>query len=327
MRLLLIGAVLATTGCASPPSYVAAPASQSMSLERPNHRHAWMNVSAKKLDLLYISEADGEVTVYTYWQRTLVGELTDFYQPQGECVDKAGNVYVTDSFERRIVEYAHAGTKPLRTIDDSPYAPYGCSVAASTGDLAVANEAGGASKGNIAIYPGASGTPTYYTDKNIPNFRDCAYNSGGDLLASNDQQGSDVSSFAWFPTGGGRLINVTLPGPSPSWTWKDVTGIQWDGKYWVIDDYQPYRVSVIDGQGYYIGFTPIEASGGTAGPFWIYNDDPTEQGTQVVGVFSEPSRDYVYYWDYPSGGAPIAEIGKDISLQPVALTVSLSAKP
>jgi len=326
MRILLIGAVLAMAGCASSPLSVAAPSSQSMSAERPNHRHVWMDVSAKKLDLLYISEADGEVTVYTYWQHTLVGELTDFDQPEGECVDKAGDVYITDAAAERIYEYAHAGTKPLREIDDAPYAPYGCSVATSTGDLAVANEAGNASQGNIAIYPNASGTPTYYTDKSISDFRGCAYNSGGDLLASDDQPGSSVSSFAWFPTGGGRLINVDLPGPSSSWTWKNVTGIQWDGKYWVIDDYQPYRVSVIDGQGYYIGFTALQASGGTAGPFWIYNDDPTEQGTQVVGVFSEPSRDYVYYWDYPGGGAPIAEIWKGIS-RPVALTVSLSAKP
>ncbi len=71
----------------------------------------------KQRDLLYVSNADGTVSVYRYWQRTLVGVLTNFTQPMGECADAAGDVYITDYAASTISEYAHGGTKPIRVLE------------------------------------------------------------------------------------------------------------------------------------------------------------------------------------------------------------------
>lgn len=280
-----------------------------------------MDIAAKKLDLLYISEGTGEVTVYTYWQKTLVGELTGFTEPMGECVDKVGDVFIADYAAKQIVEYAHAGKKPIKTLKDSPYAPYACSVDLATGALAVANEAGSSTQGNIAIYANASGTPKFYADKNIPSSQGCAYDASGNLLVFG-QNASFYSSFAWLPKNGSKLVDINMPGPNPSWTWRDVTGIQWDGRYFVIDDYDLYRVSVINAQAYYVGQTNLTESG-AYGPFWIYNDKPNKkQGTQVVGSYNDFRYVGVYYWNYPAGGDAVASISNGIS-QPGAVTVSL----
>jgi hypothetical protein len=276
---------------------------------------------AKKVDLLYISDGNGEVTVYTYWQKTLVRELSGFTQPMGECVDKNNNVFITDYGAKEIVEYAHAGKKPIATIDDAPYAPYACSVDFTTGALAVANEAGGSGRGNVAVYAGASGTPKIYTDKKITNFQALGYDASGNLLASSGQA-TRLASFAWLPKNGAKLVDVTLPGPYNGFDWEGTDGVQWDGRYFVVDDYNLYRVSVISGQGYYIGQTQVQNGGGQGGPFWIYNIHPKKQGTQVVGPYGDFSYGDVEYWDYPNGGDPIAEISHGID-KPTAVTVSL----
>jgi len=113
---------------------------------------SWMDVGVAKQDLLYVSDSNGEVTVYRYWQHTLVGTLTDLTQPMGECTDSAGDVYITDYAAKQILEFAHGGTKPLRKLNDSPDSPYACSIASSTGSLAVANDDGGSTEGDIAIW-------------------------------------------------------------------------------------------------------------------------------------------------------------------------------
>lgn len=284
--------------------------------------HASTNIAAKKVDLLYISQSNGEVTVYTYWEKTLVGHLTGFMRPMGECVDKSGDVFIADYAAKEIVEYAHAGKKPIKVLNDSPYAPYACSVDLATGTLAVANEAGSSDQGNIAIYASASGPPKLYTDKQIPNFQACVYDANSNLLVTNGAAGSEISSFAWLPKGGNKLVDISVPGPVGSWTWENVTGLQWDGKYFVIDFYNLYRVRVINAQAYYVGETGLTEPD-VYGPFWIYNDKPNKkQGTQVVGAFNGDRYSGVEYWNYPAGGDSVSSISKGIT-EPFAVTVSL----
>lgn len=311
-RAIVLCAALAVPGCGTAATSVAPQAPSTVNVD----------TIAKKVDLLYISDGNGEVTVYTYFQKTLVGVLTGFTRPEGECADSAGNVFITDYGAKQIVEYAHAGKKPLATIDDAPYAPFACSVNPKTGALAVANDAGTSSGGNIAIFANASGAPVIFTDKRIRDFQACAYDNDGNLLASNGQADSRYSSFAWLPRNGAKLLDVTLPGPRPSSLYENVSGIQWDGKYWVIDEGNLYRVSLVSGQGFYVGETSLNIFGGQGGPFWIYNSSSGKQGTQVVGPVNEFSNSEVEYWNYPGGGDSIGYVSKSID-KATAVTVSL----
>ncbi|HEY6325810.1 MAG TPA: hypothetical protein VIW73_04745 [Candidatus Cybelea sp.] len=275
-----------------------------------------------KQDLLYVSDDNGEVTVYRYWQHTLVGALASLTQPMGECVDSASNVYITDYPAKKIFEFAHGGTRPIKQLDDSPDSPYACSVDTITGNLAVANDDGASKQGNIAIWSKGSGTPKIYGDSKLYNFKACAYDSAGNLLTTNGGNYSPPASFAWLPKGGTQLSDIHVPGPNPSWTWGAVDGVEWDGKYFGISfDYSLYRVIVTHGQAYYVGMTSFTSSG-IRGPFWFYNNKPGSQATELVGGFSGSGGSNVYYWSYPGGGSPLYTLTHGV-YKPVGVAISL----
>lgn len=303
----------------------ATPVGAAVSVPAHANTHSWMRAGTTTRNLLYVADFDNEVTVYDYKSRKLVGILTGFSRPMGECADAAGDVYITDSSAKQIVEYAHGGTQPIETLSDAPDTPYTCSVDPTTGDLAVANDNGTKKEGNIAIWTRGSGTPVTYTDSKLFSLAGCAYDSTGALLVTNGSGYSTSGSFAWLPPGGKKLIDINIPGPSSGWKWY-VSGILWDGKFFVLDDDDLYRISLIHGQAYYIGETPItnSYSGHTAGQFWIYNHGPNSQGTQVVGSHDEESYfSVVEFWRYPSGGKPFAATRHGVD-QPFGVTISLA---
>jgi hypothetical protein len=284
---------------------------------RSQHR-AWMDASLAKQDLLYVSNGNGEVTVYRYWLHTLVGVLTNFTQPMGECVDAKSNVYITDYSTKQILEFSHGGTKPFKKLNDAPDSPYTCYVDPATGNLAVANNDGTSKEGNIAIWSKGSGQPTRYSDSQLYNFEGCAYDANGNLLVTNGGTYSVPTRFAWLPKGGSQLINISVPGPNPSFVWRYVGGIQWDGKYYVLDGYYAYRISLIHGQAYYVGESQI----GTGGPYWIYDNKPGQQGSQLVSGDYSNSVSAVDYWHYPSGGSAFYSLRHGVD-RPFGVTVSL----
>ena len=53
---------------------------------RPAHARSWMLPEAKSETLLYVSNVY-TITVYSYPKGKLVGTLSDFEKPYGECVD------------------------------------------------------------------------------------------------------------------------------------------------------------------------------------------------------------------------------------------------
>jgi hypothetical protein len=292
---------------------------------------SWMAAGAKNRDLLYVSNVDGLVNVYRYWQHTLVGVLTNFTQPMGECVDRAGDVYITDWSAMTISEYAHGAAKALRVISDS-YKPYGCAVDPKTGNLAVANygeeyAAGprgnsSAYAGNLAIYIHAKGTPTYYGSK-FQHFSACGYDKYGDLLAASSEGYSGYYSgeFDYLPAKSKNFAEITLPGPSSSWYWDQVAAIAWDGEYWVVDAYGLYRYS-INIKAQYVDTISL-SNAGDLGPIWIFRKSPKSAATQVVGTTAESDgKGYLTYWKYPSGGSPIYQTSQDLDA-PYGVAASL----
>ena len=178
-----------------------------------NRRRSWMVPDAAKRLLLYVSSVgDGSVDVYDYKTGKQYGQLTGLQYPYGQCVDRAGNVYVTQFFGAAVTEYAHGATSPMRTISGPSY-PIGCSIDPSTGNLAVSSwiDAYGSTQcGGVWVYPDASGTPTLYTDPKIcQGYWPPGYDPDGNLFVEVDGPPSYLEEL---PRVGSALVELSLRG-------------------------------------------------------------------------------------------------------------------
>jgi len=307
-------AVALLAGCGGPQPF-GAPGAIGQTSANAAHAErgtSWMAPDAKKKDLLYISdEGADKVYVYSYPKGKLKGALAGFTAPRGECVDKTGDVFITNFYSHNIIEYAHGGTSPIATLSDPGYAPIDCSVDPTTGNLAVTNYGStGTLSGDVAIYKHAKGSPkAYYSDPDIFYMLSCGYDNASNLFVDGATS-SGAFEFAELPSGGSSLQNIKLnqsieyPG-----------GVQWDGKHVAVGDTYAnviYQFTISGKKGKKVGSTSLSGASYIY-QFWI-------QKPKVIG----PNDGYpnVKLWDYPAGGSPIKIItGLDI---PVGATVSVA---
>jgi hypothetical protein len=257
----------------------------------PDRGRSWMKPGVKGENLLYVTNAGtDDLDVYSYPQGQLLGTLTGFLDPVGECVDKTGDVFVTDYRAQNIVEYAHGGTSPIATLSDSGYHPGECSVDPTTGNLAVANS------GGVSIYADAQGTPTQYADTNLGGVFFCGYDNNGNLFVDGvnnsqavevDQLRSGSSSFAQI------FLNQSLGGPG---------GVQWDGHFLAVadsfsDTIYEFAIDPSQNTGVLIGSTTLNGSPSLGNQFWI-------QGRRIVALNFDG---FPLLYHYPAGGRPMKD--------------------
>lgn len=283
----------------------------------------WMARAAKTAPLVYVSgTAEKEVLVYTFPRMALAGQLSGFSaEPRGLCVDQNGDVFVTTDGtinESDIYEYAHGGQSPIAVLSD-PGMASGCSVDPKSGDLAVSNLASPGSPydyGTVAIFPGAHGTPSTYTDAAIPSFLYCAYDNDGNLFA--DPYDGPSGIIGKLPAGGTTFKNITLDqNITPS-------SLQWKNGALVvagatsISGEQPiYKITVSGSVGHVddpvlLGSKRDRTPGSVQ--FWLYKDTILGPGSK------KRDADLVNLWRYPKGGKPKKTI--DSGFGNIGVTVS-----
>jgi len=226
-RSSLVAAATLLTACGAPGSQ-ATPSLAAQQLAGP--RHSWMLPAAKRSDLLYVTdEGNYNVYVYDYPSGALVGTLSNVSSPTGLCVDKKGNVFVTEYNGQAVLEYKHGGTNPVQQLNDNGQ-PVGCSIDPTTGNLAVANDmATSGGYGNIVIYKHATGTGQVLTDYPTLGFAWwCAYDNQGNLFISGLTE-SAAFSFLELPAGGGSDSFKQISLPTGTGTPRAQVGF--DGKY------------------------------------------------------------------------------------------------
>jgi hypothetical protein len=258
-------------------------------------------------DLLFISEyGGGVIDIFSYPQGVLTKTLTGLGgMPQGECVDKKGNVWVVEiGGHPAVAEYAHDGSGPIATLSDQGEEPYGCSVDPVTGNLAVASEYGATSfQGSVSIWKNATGTPTVYVDKGIELMLWCGYDNKGNLFVDGlPPTLKKHFQFAELSKGNQTFTNIAL---------KDIAfpgNIQWDGTSLTVGDpaYRSgsaiYRVQVSGSSATITGKTVLKDSYEVFGS-WI-------AGNTVIGPDDGPSLSTVQLWKYPAGGKPTMTLSK-----------------
>ncbi len=260
-----------------------------------------MAAGANTKKLLYVTEpTNGSVGVYSYPQGDFEGQLTGFNYPYGDCTDKKGNVYITDYNRNALVEYAHGGTEPIRTLSLPGTGPWSCAVDPAGGNLAVTNAGSVSGAGaNVAIYRKARGAPKTYTDRAILSYAYCAYDDAGDLYVDGvpaKGYGYDFE-LAELARGAKSLEAVNLE-YGTSW----MGALQWDGNYLAVG--QPVtphilRYTMSAGYGTYVGSTTLTGAY-EARQFII-------AGSKAVVVNQYYVDRYIARWDvlifnYPAGG-------------------------
>ena len=274
------------SGVASASGYVRPP----VALRRAQGR-SWMNPAAKKSDLLYLDDQTGDVYVYSYPKGVLMGTLTGLGEPQGECVDKKGDVFFTTFAQYEILEYAHGGTSPINTLSNPGEYMEGCSIDPTTGNLAAVDfeASGGGSGGGVAIFANASGSPTVLTDSNLHLGFQIGYDKKGNIFLDGEDS-SGKFEFAELPKGSSSFseitlnVSITTPG-----------GVQGDGKYVTVGDAKNGNIYRTDGAGGKVESTTSLTDSDGIFQYVI-------AGKKVIGpnVYSAN----VGIWKYPKGGSP-----------------------
>jgi hypothetical protein len=273
---------------------------------------------AKHENLLYVSNADNNtVTIYTYPKGKLVGVLVGFDFPYGLCVDKVGNVFITNFNASNILEYSHGSSSPIATISDAGEHPADCSVNTVNGDLAVNNSYSVSNEaGSISLYTHRRrnrwSLPTLYSDSSFFYMYFCGYDDSGNLFVDGLTGYGGSFVFAELPAGQKTFTNIT-----PGQNIESPGGVQWDGTYMAVGDQGKgggstvYQITVNGSQGTVVGSTPLTDSKDVA-QFWI-------QGTDIVGP--DEGNEDAGFWNYPGGGAPTKRIRRGLDL-PEGATIS-----
>lgn len=320
-------ATSAAPGAAGMPPALAMRLANSAGLAAAGHsnlKHSWMSPQAKHVHpLLYTSDAlTDEVDVYSAGGKndTLVGQITGFNEPYGLCADKSGDVYVTNMQGQDILEYAHGGTSPIKTLTDSYGSPGGCSVDPKTGDLAVTNYLGGPSGyGNLVVYASASGSGTEYSIGSYTLAWAPVYDNGGNLFFETKDDENGQSVVYELPNGSSTLATISMPSGitiySPS-------GATWDGKYVGITDEQYedgndegiYRLSFSGSKA-----TLVSQTSYTDTCYYNYSlviQPIVYKGKFIGGNFYcyYNTTFHIDYWNYEKGGNPVRYINGASSL-------------
>ena len=220
------------SGCNSSPSQVAPPSlngatarghgppsAAAHGLRTGHHRSgtSWIRTPLTDRDLLYISDAASDVVnVFGYPSRTPVGQLFGFNEPQGECADSRGNVYVTNTGTSQIYVYPPASGTLLETINDPGEYPVGCAVGPE-GDLAVTNIFSASyGPGSISLYNGSNTIPTIITSPSFERMYFDGFDANNNLFVDG-LNASGVFQLGKLPSGSNTITPITVSGASISY--------------------------------------------------------------------------------------------------------------
>jgi hypothetical protein len=177
---------------------------------------------AKGTKTVFISDAYADhVYLFSYPKFKYLGAAHQppegFSEPQGLCSDRDGDVYVANTANSTIDEYAGDGTF-LRSLKDAKKYPLFCAVDPKTNTLAVRNiisTSGG--PGGVVLYANASGTPQPFSDPNFSQINSLVYyGETGKLFYTGDLTSGPPALGSYY-NGQYKVVTIKGPGFEPGW--------------------------------------------------------------------------------------------------------------
>jgi hypothetical protein len=270
----------------------------------------------------------GTSQVYVYELPTLklIQIVTGFTQPQGECADNKGDVWVTDGSGEVIYKLLHSG-KMVGTLSDTSGVPEGCAWDPKTGNLAVMNLLGKSSQsGAVLVYHHATGVPNVYTNPKQYNYDFGGYDGSGNLFFDG-RTAQNKFILSELPVNASKAKTITVSGGriyTPGM-------VQWDAttSQLVVGDQNCknatvsciYQLTIDMNAGTIRG--QIELENGSGGQVCDLIQGVLWQKSVIGSDFdlcgSQASATYV--WPYPAGGQPTAQNDRNDS-EPFGAAVS-----
>ena len=248
------------------------------------------------------STSNGDVQLFTYPDGAYVGQVPappeGWSQPQGECVDNHGNVYVANTSVSTVDEYSHDGTFVQALADASQY-PVSCAFDRTSGNLAVANiiSVTGA-PGSISIYHGGVLQNTYPV-ANMARVYFVGYAGGAGTLWLDGSNSSGTFQYDSFS--GGTFTPVPISGGTIGFPgnvqWSAKTKSMNVGDQSIFANPTVYRVSPM---GHITGsmvMTCSTPSGCSVAGYFI-------KGPNLVMAGATAGSGAVLIYPYPAGGDP-----------------------
>lgn len=265
-----------------------------------------MSADAKTArDLLYVSDAGTfDVNVYRFPSLTLAGRITGLDEPQGECSDAAGNVWIANSLAQEMLEFTRGATRPIGALADPVGFPVGCAIDPASGNLAVTNLEDFSGAGSVLVYKNAGGAPTTYANRNLYYYYFDGYDRKGNLYVSGITR-SKSYGLALLPRKDTSMSLVTIEGGEIYFPGT----VAWVGSTLVLGDQKCeklarscfYELSV-SGKTARIGSMISLKGACDVAQAWVGS-------TRLAGgnyAYCGKRRSSADVWAYPSGGSPTA---------------------
>jgi hypothetical protein len=298
------------------------------SIDRVPHLVSPVVRSATKEPLLFVSDAaTAEVYIYQLSTLKLLNSVTGFTDPQGECSDTKGDVWVTDPGAFETYELSHQG-RLENTISGSGYA-VGCAWDPSSGNVAIMDVFSGSNEGgDVLVYPKGRGSPHDYTAAKQFYYNFGGYDANGNLFFDGRSE-SGAFMLSELPKRAQKAITIAISGGTIYYPGM----VQWDASSneLIVGDQSCggvytasclYAIQIANQKGTIESTIDLQnSSGGEVCDLVqgvIYKGELAGSDNNICG--SSPSTTYV--WPYPAGGAPSRSNSSTDSL-PIGAAVSL----
>ena len=182
-----------------------------------DHHKSWVSPDAAKAPRLLFESDSGtnDVNIYTLPALALKGTLTGFNEPQGECSDKNGNVWVTNTNANQIVLLSRSGSV-IGSLSDPDGYPVGCAINPTNGDLAVTDIFDFSEAGGVLIYHNGSGSPTRISNPAQYEYFFDGYDANGNLYVDGFSYPSFTFTISVLPAGSSSMTTASISGTQPS---------------------------------------------------------------------------------------------------------------
>ncbi|MFZ0573058.1 MAG: hypothetical protein WAM02_00060 [Candidatus Cybelea sp.] len=294
----------------------------------PDLRKSWVSpeLATVKSAVLFVSDS-GTADVYIYRLPTLkvLARISGFSQPQGECSDNKGNVWIADTNANAVYEVSHSGH--LENVLTSNYGhPEACAWDPTTGNLAVMTLfSGSGASGAVLVYRKGSGPSTQYTNPKQVYYNFGGYEDGNLFFDGRDANGTFMISE--LPKGAKSAHTIALRGGTIYFPGM----VQWDstasdlivGDQACGNTYTSclYSVKVASKSGTITGTTNLQSPSGSEVCDLV-------QGVEFDGEIAGSDNDFcgsspstTDLWPYPAGGYPTNH-NDSADVTPVGATIS-----